>query len=304
MATLLVPVRGVTWRQWLKEHRRSRDLLILDPADPDHGTPARCVLLRGDEVVAWRFVGTLEPTRNPIALFQSAAVLGSLAGPDALALLFEVRFTPVLRQLALAIAQLLKPEEIWIPDGSGLENFGWPVGPQRVGLEPAFPDVVIAAQRRSRWIEMLERCESHEVPLDRVSVEGLRLGGGLPVPIGSLHLAGVRSALHAEVFGPSLFLVAEGELDHDQIGRALDLAHATNAMVVEPSAYTGLLCSFADQAGEDFGMGMIDEVDFERRIVRLRCTAVSPAPVRMLKVGSLRIEPSGKELGETKPWSV
>ncbi|HRI44146.1 MAG TPA: hypothetical protein PLL78_03285 [Fimbriimonadaceae bacterium] len=304
MSTLLVSVRGSSWREWLKKHRRSRDLLILDPADPEHGTPGRLVLQRGDKALLWRFAGTLEPTRNPLAFLSAAANLAPLASEDAIVLFFEVRFTPVLRQLALAVAQLLRSDEILIPDGCGFEGFGWPVGPQRVGLEPAFPEVVAAAQRRSRWIEMLERCEAHEVPLDRVSIEGLRLGGGLPIPIGSLHLAGVQNALHAEVFGSTLFLVARDGLDQDHIGRALDLTHASAAMVVEPSSYSGLLCSFADQLGDDFGMGMVEEIDFERRLVRAKCTAVAPAPVRILKIGSLRIDAGGKELGETKPWSA
>lgn len=304
MPTLLVGAAGASWREWLKTHRRGRDLLVLDPADADHGPPARCALYRGERAVAWRFVGSLEPTRNPLAILQAGATLASRAEGDLVVLLFQVRFSPAVRQLALAVAQVLRPTEILTPDGSGFEGFGWPVGAHRVGLEAEFPAVVTSAQRRSRWIEMIERADSHEVALDRVSIEGLRLGSGAPMPVGSLHLAGLSSVLHAEVFGSVLFMVTTGVIEQDPMGRALDLAHATSAMVAEPTAYDGLLCSFADQEGEDFGMGFVESADFERGVFRVRCTAVAPAPVRILKVGSLRIDAGGKELGETKPWSA
>lgn len=304
MCTLLVGSPEVTWREWIKTHRKSADLLTLDIANSNYGSPGRAALLRGEKAVGWRFVGSTDPSRNPIALLQAAATLKNSLEPGGYALLFEYRAAPVLRHLALAIAQLLRPTEILIPDGSDFDGLGWPVGPQRVILEPAFPAVVCAAQRRARWIELIEQGERHEVSLDRVSLEGTRLGSGSPISVPALHRAGLEEVLHAERFGANALIIAEHDLTADQMAAVLDLAQVAHATVIEPWAYSGLLCSFADQEGNDFGMGMIERLDFERRLIIARCTAIPPAPVRIVRLGSLRIDETGKELGETKPWSI
>jgi hypothetical protein len=65
-----------------------------------------------------------------------------------------------------------------------------------------------------------------------------------------------------------------------------------------------LLCSFANQEGEDFGIGMIRGIDFVTGVAQVACTAVPPAPARILRIGGLRVDPNGNELGEARPWQV
>lgn len=304
MTTLLIGSPNFTGREWVKSHRKDRDLLVVDPAEPNYGTPARVALIRGEKSIRWRFVGSLDPTRNPLAVLSGVASISSELQPDWIALLPAYRHSPVLRHLCLAIAQLLRPDEILVPDGSDFEGVGWTVGPQRVVLEAAFHGLVRSAQRRARWIELIEQAVPHEVPLDRVSIEGLRLGSGIEIPVASLQRTTLDRVLYAESFGQTSLLIADHELSPDEMATALDLTHAVTATVVEPQSYSGLLCSFADQEGVDFGMGILDSIDFTRRVIHTRCTAIPPAPVRILRVGSLRIDDSGKELGETKPWAA
>lgn len=304
MTSLLVGSPDHTWREWVKTHRKDRDLLVIDPADTNYGTPARVALIRGEKCPHWRFVGSLDATRNPLAVVSGVAAIQPHLHPAWIGLLPVYRHTPVIRHLCLAIAQLLRPEEILVPDGTDFEGAGWPVGPQRVVLEPPFHDLVRSAQRRARWIELIEQAMPHEVPLDRISIEGLRLGSGIEVPAATLARTSLEGALYGESFGATALIVARHELSPDQMALALDLTHAATATVIAPEAYSGLLCSFADQEGEDFGMGMLQSIDFERRVAIARCTAVPPAPVRILRVGSLRIDDTGQELGEIKPWSA
>lgn len=304
MSTFLVASSRATWREWLKANRQGRDLLVLDPQDAEHGTPARLCLVRGEKTVAWRFVGCLEPSRDPLAILAGALQLAGESGDDALVLLFEARRSPVVRQLALSIAQNLLPKEILVAEGEPFEGYGWPVGPRAVALDPAFPPLVQAAQRRARWIELLERTEAHDIAMDSVSLQGTRLGSGLPISAAELVKADLSRVLHAESFGSRLFLVADGDLEESEVARALDLAHASTATIVEPSGYEGRLCSFADQEGRDFGMGVVESIDFSRGLIRARCDAVPPAPVRILRLGALRLDESGRELGEAGPWSA
>jgi polynucleotide 5'-kinase involved in rRNA processing len=110
--------------------------------------------------------------------------------------------------------------------------------------------------------------------------------------------------LHAEVGGGTLFLISEKEVEDHHLPRALDVFHCGRVHVIPPDSYEGLLCSFARQHGEDFGMGMIQTIDFESKTAKILSDAVPPAPVRILKIGGMRIDTAGRELGEVRPWQV
>ena len=88
------------------------------------------------------------------------------------------------------------------------------------------------------------------------------------------------------------------------MARALDRFHCERMVCVAPTAYEGLLCAFAREGGEPLGMGWIERIEFEKGLVHAYCTAVAPAPVRILQLGALRIDRDGNERGELRPWQV
>lgn len=302
--TLLIGSPEVTWRGWLKQHRGKRDLLILDPTDADHGHLGRFVLLRGEKVVQARFYGSLDASRAPHVLLANLIQMLPAASSDALVQLFALRGGPLLRNVALLVSQIVRPEEILVPEQPPFETDGFPVGPQEVGLECAFPDAVQAAQRKANWLKLLERCEEHQVDISRVSIEGSRLGSGRKVRLEQLEKLGFHEPLHAEVCGGTLFLVSEEEPPDGLVARALDVYHCGRAHIVPPGAYNGLLCSFGRQDGEDFGTGVIQSIDFNTQTAKILCDAVPPAPVRILKLGGLKVDTAGREMGEVRPWQV
>jgi len=295
--TLLVGHPKGSWRDWLKANLGTRDLLILDPTDADHGPAARAVLLRDEKVVGWRLIGTIDPQRNPLGLISAGAILSRRTLRSAVILTHSVRLAPVLRQIALAIAEIIPPTEILVPAGSRLEHESWPVGAEVVELPEGYPPLVKDAQRRARWIELMAQSERHEINIHDVSIQGTRLGSG-------------RRLLHqdfpdyAEVTGGVLHIVSDREPDHATVARAMDLAHATRMSLVSPSAYEGLVCSFAHQSGEEFGIGRIESLDPDRRLIVVQSDAVVPAPVRILRIGSLAIDLEGREIGDARPWTV
>lgn len=302
--TLLLSSASHSWREWLKEHRGGRDLLCLDPGEPAQSPPGRLVLFHGTKPVFWRFYGSLDASRAPHVLVGALSQMLGRAAGDAVVQLFAVRNSPLTRQLAGLCAQLVQPDEILCPQGAGLDLEGYPVGPLEVVTEEAFPSIVQQAQRKAQWLKLLENCTEHEIDLERVTIEGSRLGSAPAAHPGQITKAGLKNALHAEVAGGTLLLVTEEEPEEQAIARALDVFHASRAAVVHPSAYENLLCSFARQGGEDFGMGMIRSIDFASRIATISCNAVPPAPVRILRIGGLRVDSAGRELGEARPWQV
>lgn len=302
--TVLIGSPETSWREWLDSERGKRDLIVADPADTTFGTPAALSLYRGKKCVKWVFVGSLDGAKNPIAMVSGLAELMHEAGGDALILFPKFRAAPVARQLLTAMAQVAKPDQILMPTEGEVPAEGWPVGPEPVDLVPEFPPMVQAAQRRARWLEMLERTHDHEALIQNVAIQGARLGSGIPLTTDQRERLGIEGLVWAEICGPALLLICKQTIDEDELGRALDLTHCSKAFVVDSLAYSGKICSFAKQSGEDYGMGLIEELDFARGLILVRCDAVPPSPVRIIKLGLLRVESGGKELGEDKPWAV
>ena len=300
--TLLLGDSRSGWRDWLKFHLGSRDHLVLDPADATHGTPARLTLQREGRTVAWRFYGSLDPMRAPHLLVAGAASLLQHAADDAVVQVFPLGATPLALQTAHALADLIAPARIVAQEGLAHRR-GWPVGPEALPHEAGFPDLVRHAQRKAQWLKLLEDGEVHEVELASVAVQGVRLGTGTAIPRGELAAAGLK-VLRGEQLGSTLMVVAAAEPDEASIARALDRFHCQRVVSVRTDAYDGLLCAFAREGGEPLGMGWIERVDFETGIVHARCTAVPPAPVRVLQIGALRIDADGNEHGEVRPWQV
>src|SRR5690349_3934190 len=124
-ATLLVTDPGWTWRDWLKSNLLGRDYVCLDVADADHGPAGRTYLLQGDKVRAYGFVGSVFANRNPVDLLVSTDRILRHA-TDPIVACFELRESPVLRQMALALAESLNPERILVPNGSMFLHEPWP----------------------------------------------------------------------------------------------------------------------------------------------------------------------------------
>ena len=110
--------------------------------------------------------------------------------------------------------------------------------------------------------------------------------------------------IYAEACGGTLLLVTKEELEDNALSKALDITHCGRAVAVRSDAYDGLLCAFSKANGEDFGMGVIQSIDFERRVFHVLCNAIPPAPVKILRLGGIRLSRDGDELGEVRPWQV
>ena len=297
--TLLIGSPQTSWRDWHRHERGRRDLLCLDPADPEHGHLARVVLLQRDRPVFTRFYGSLDPQRAPHVLLTALArALPGLAD-DAVVQLFAYRATPTLRQVVQLAAELIQPAEVLAPAGLGV-----PLAAKEIELERGFTPNVQQAQRKAHWIKLREQSERHEVDLRGVAVQGARLMSGEVVSEDRRATVGLGEALHVERQGSTLFVVAAYDPEEGEVVHALDSLACSRAAFVHPEAYVGLLCSFARGAGEDFGTGFIESVDWPTLRATVSADAVPPAPVQTLRLGSLRVDPNGNELPELRPWQA
>ncbi|MCB8933183.1 MAG: hypothetical protein M9921_12705 [Fimbriimonadaceae bacterium] len=301
--TLLAGDSNTAWREWLKHHGDA-DLVHLDPSDAHFGPAGRLLRVRSGKVVGWRFYGSLDARRAPHLLVAGAAELLAEAGPDAVVQLFPLRRSPLLRQLALLLDDLVAPERILTPEGAGVETLGWSIGPESVARESAFPEMVRHAQRKAQWLRMLEEGTVAEVPLATLSIRGARLGSGHPIPRTDLDALGLVHVSHAELCGKTLLLVAETEPDDASVARALDRCHAQTLHRVPPGAYAGLLAALGRDRGEPLAIGRVETIDFRHGVVRVRSTMQEGAGARTLLLGGVRLDEDGNEGPELRPWQV
>ncbi|HSI72672.1 MAG TPA: hypothetical protein VK934_05805 [Fimbriimonas sp.] len=302
--TLLIGNPQATWREWLKEHRGGADLLCLDAADSVQITPGLLTLTSGQRRLYSRFYGSLDPQRHPHVMIAATAQALQHAGQDLIIQTFTYRPSPVLRHTLAVLAQVIQPDRILVAEGTDLDQSGFPVGPEPIELERALPPMIHHAQRKAQWIKLVEQCDRHTVDLRKVSIEGARFGSGIAMTPEQRKQACLGAAVHAEVTGSTLFVITDADMEESEIARALDFAGCSKATFAEPAAYHNLFCSFANQEGADFGYGILVDIDWRSMRAQVLSTAIPPAPVRLLRLGSLRVDSEGRELGETRPWQV
>ncbi|MFQ3667497.1 MAG: hypothetical protein SNJ61_01220 [Fimbriimonadaceae bacterium] len=301
---LLIGTYEHSWKAWIAQNAPRHDWISLDPLDTDHGPGGRFCLVRDGKVVRWCFYGSLNAQRAPHRVVECLAVLLAEARENVVVQLFGYRPGPTLRQLALSLAAVLGPTRIVIGQGTPIDKEMWPIGPEEALLEVAFPPLVRNAQRRARWLKMIEESREHEIPIKRVSFDGARFGSGTPIDPSRLARLGLTGIVHAEVCHKVLYLVSEQAIQDRALSAALDDTGAERGHVVSPAAFEGLVCAFARESGEDFGIGFVRKADFRSGVFHVANTAVPPAPVRLLRLGSLRIDESAKEFGEIRPWEI
>jgi hypothetical protein len=298
--TVLVGHPSISWRPWIKDNRGNRDFLCLDPSDATYGQPGTITLFRGDRHLYQRFYGSLDPSRAPHVLFAALVEALTHSDRDLLIQLFVYRVTPLLRQTLQLALQHINADEVFIPEAL---RDAVPDGQVLIGIDKSFPNLVQIAQRKAQWLDLLERCEDHVVDLNECRLEGARLGSGQRLSLNQREKVGLDNA-YAESIGNSLFIVSDEEFDERTISRAMDYTHTNRVSLASPELYHGAICAFSKPSGEDFGFGYIDHIDFEKMKAFVRCTAIPPVPVPILRIGSLRVDAQGNEHGELKPWQV
>jgi len=293
--TLLLADRHHSWANWIQE-RNFPVTLDLFPSSGRLGPPGCLRLLRHGEISSWGYLGSNLLVRSPLRAVQIVHRLHP-AGADGGVVLLEVsQDSAVGRELHRTLAQFFPFSSILAPEGSNVNLEGWPIGPETIELPSELPQVALQAQRRSRWIELLDSCNEIELDLRRIDAFGARFRSGQAVQF--------PSVLYAEFLGSTLYLVAESSPPEAEISRLLDKFGATRAHVTRPSDFEGVIVSFAHENGMDFVMGRIKSLDFESLRATIQTPAESLGSARSIYFGLMRVDDKGRELPEHPPWTL
>lgn len=298
--TVLLGSRQFSWKNWLEANLGERPLLVLDPADTHFGPATRLELMRREELLDWRLVASITPTRDPMGILTAAAVLKPKI--DFVAVLAPLTRSPIMRQLTADLCQVLGPSEILCPVGDDVDADLLPIGAATVELPAALPAIVGQAQRRARWIEAQQNASLHEVKLDEVTVLGAKLGSGLSLHGGPNVELGPY--LHLEISDGGLFGVSNEPVNEGQNNVVLAKNKANKITGALTEEYAHVVCSLNKQSGEPVAIGFIERAEFARNRLIVRSDLVNMRAVRQIVLGQTRVDGEGRELTEVRPWSI
>lgn len=167
----------------------------------------------------------------------------------------------------------------------------------------------LRSQRRAmRFASYFETTTLHTFSFDDVALVGTWLGGSDPLPPHLLKF--LNQALgfhtrvyHAEMYGQVLGMMVSKPLPTEIPGLAMvqeQLKPQSLAITIAPNLRQ-LLLGLESGNGKLLGLGLLEALDFRRRTLGVRTPVRTPQAAHILRFGTLRLTPDGKELGSLRP---
>ena len=133
--------------------------------------------------------------------------------------------------------------------------------------------------------------------LRRVRLERCYYGTGTAIDPESLGVA--ARILHAEKLPEGLLLVVKRELGQPVL-RELEAKFGNVKVIIEGSE-RGLLVGLVDASNELLGIGAIEEMDYAGGRMVVVTPVEDTGKVAAVQLGSMRVKPSGEEIGAIRP---
>ena len=164
------------------------------------------------------------------------------------------------------------------------------------------------ARRSSRFLSALAGAETVVFSFDDVGLQNTLLGAGTPLPHHLLQFLSQslrRPVLHAERGAAGLYVVVDGDRWDASGAAAIESHFQTRSLtIVAAQKFSPLLVGLIGVSGMLLGLGLIESLDFGRRTVSILTPCRKPRAVAQIWLGSLRLRPDGRELGELRPGEV
>lgn len=304
--TVYLSPPSASWTAALKEDFNSCDILVADPASPFCAPPGRLAILRHGKVPEWSFVGSLLWQHAPHVFLAAIAHLAPLLEPAASVLLPFADDSPLHLQTTRLALGLLDPQKVVIPTGLNVHTLALNLPLEEANPEEALPAQVSKSMRRATWVAHLQKCSLHRFPLATMQLDGARLFAGTSLAPERLGFIGEHQVLSATLMGKTLQVISAHPIPDGRVNRAMQLAGAHHAYLVNPADYLHTIVACTDANGRDFGLGFIRFLDVERKEIEIQANIVAGTPVPLLKLGSLRIDTEGRELPPAAPgrWAL
>ncbi|HUK99224.1 MAG TPA: Clp1/GlmU family protein [Nitrospirota bacterium] len=156
------------------------------------------------------------------------------------------------------------------------------------------------AVREQRFKEYFRGADFQEIALHDVGIHGPGLGTGERLGFRDINklskiIQGI--VVHAELSADRLFILVEGDYAGDELFTAKEQYGVREIITVKFSEIDHLLVGLNDEKNLCLGLGILRSIDVKELSVRVITPLSDVSGVRHLSFGSLRVSPTGKELG-------
>lgn len=157
------------------------------------------------------------------------------------------------------------------------------------------------AVREQRFKEYFRGAEHHELALHDVGVHGPGLGTGERLGFRDINklskiIRGI--VIHAELAADRLFLLVDGDYAGDELYTAKEQYNVREVSILKSSETDHLVVGLNDDRNLCLGLGILRSMDLKELSIRVITPLRDISGVRHLSLGSLRVSPAGKELGQ------
>jgi len=202
--------------------------------------------------------------------------------------------------LALQREEELEPILHLVESQRSLEVHRLPVSPRVVRRSHA----VRRAFREERFRQYFASASRHDLEWKKLRFTRLWLNTGRRLGRDELALLGVSlrtMPLYAEALGAEGLVFVRGPFSRAALYQVRNVLQVSDVLVIDVEELRGTLLGLHGQDGDSLALGILQDFDPEQERIRVLTPIQDPARVARVAFGSLRLEASGKELGEA-PW--
>ena len=180
--------------------------------------------------------------------------------------------------------------------------------PAVIGKKPS----AFRAQRRAmRFAAYFQNASVYTYSFDDIAFVGAWLGSGIPVAPHLLKylnqtLEGRTRVYYGETSDRQLNLMVSHPVPPElpQLGLAQQTFRAQSIGLTVAPRLRHLLVGLEGANGKLLGLGLLEAIDFRRRALGVLTPVRAPGAARIVRMGSLRVQPDGTEAGALKPGEL
>ena len=157
------------------------------------------------------------------------------------------------------------------------------------------------ANREMRFKDYFRGADFQEISIPDVGVHGPGLGTGERLGFRDINrLSKIFHAIviHAEIASDRLFLITEGDYAESELFTAKEQYNVRDVMVMKRSELDHLLIGLNDDRNLCLGLGILRTIDLRELSIRVITPLRDVSAVRNISLGTMRVSPAGRELGQ------